>query len=172
MCAGMADLKSLKTRWNAFPWRSRRTNGTRASSSIFRWRGFRHPRLRPEMRQGERRTGHSGICRIGAGCRLRRASGVVDDWLEPERASRILGDWADIFRLLAWRRGARLDHPGSAWACIRRGHLRQLVRSGSVPFSAGANCGPAFVALLALAAVLSGLIGQFSATYLHREPGF
>jgi NADH-quinone oxidoreductase subunit L len=43
---------------------------------------------------------------------------------------------------------------------------------GSYHFPLVLMVDPLSVAFLALAAVLSGLIGQFSATYLHRESGF
>jgi NADH-quinone oxidoreductase subunit L len=91
-------------------------------------------------------------------------------WLPSERAiSRITGatfgsavlGLAGIVGALAWTGTTSVEVAFGNWFAVHEYHFPLVLMADrlSLPF-------------LAMAAVLSGLIGQFSATYLHRERGF
>lgn len=90
-------------------------------------------------------------------------------------------DWAPTERLLSWITGLTFAACTSGVAAL----VWEIASASSVTvtfgnwFAVGSYHFPLVlmvdrlsVPFLALAAVLSGLIGQFSATYLHRESGF
>lgn len=92
--------------------------------------------------------------------------------------------WAASERVVSWLTGltffgCSLGVAGLAWTILApRGPSAIVVAFGNW-FAVGDYHFPLVLMadrlslpFLALAAVLSGLIGQFSATYLHREPGF
>ena len=114
---------------------------------------------------------HAGICGARAGRGFRRVGAAVAAGLGSTRALGFQNHGRDFFCVCSGARrgssGARCDWDSGLtvtfgnWFAVHDYHFPMVLMADrlSLPF-------------LGMTVVLVGLIGRFSATYLHREPGF